>query len=445
VGRPDPADPYALLGVDPAATPGEIRRAFRRLARGAHPDAGGDPDRFLALRRALDTLCDPLARARLDELRREAAESGSTAQQVLRPAGSDEARHIAEEMARLRSRWPALRSTWRLDVDVVAPGPAVDVVLAGAGVRAARQPEVLALDAGDGAVRWRAGLAAAARSVVVLGADLVGVVTLDGVVHGLDAHRGTTRWERRLTTPPTSLVGHGEVGVVVAPEALTALRANGEVDWVVRPHGGVDAVVAAGPVLAVRTGTGAVVGVDPRTGGTRWWLRDTAPWTFPPAMSGGLAWLPGGSVAPGGPGRAGDATGRLVAVDPRSGAAVRVLDLPSSVVSAHDVDGQLVVVDADDGLTAVRGGRPRWRMVVPAHPSEPATLDGAVAVATSDGVLRLLSARFGTEVDQLAIDLPPGGPARLLVGETAVVVVGGGEGGAVGHRVATPAAEPSPR
>jgi hypothetical protein len=34
-------DPYALLGIDPGATPEEITAAFRRLAKRWHPDMGG--------------------------------------------------------------------------------------------------------------------------------------------------------------------------------------------------------------------------------------------------------------------------------------------------------------------------------------------------------------------------------------------------------------------
>lgn len=45
---------WELLGVEPKASVEEIRRAFRRRALAAHPDQGGDADRFRALRRAYD-------------------------------------------------------------------------------------------------------------------------------------------------------------------------------------------------------------------------------------------------------------------------------------------------------------------------------------------------------------------------------------------------------
>lgn len=45
-----------LLGVPPEAQPGEIRRAYRRLAALHHPDRGGDPERFVAIRAAWELL-----------------------------------------------------------------------------------------------------------------------------------------------------------------------------------------------------------------------------------------------------------------------------------------------------------------------------------------------------------------------------------------------------
>ena len=68
---PEP-DPYALLGVAPAATPQEIAAAFRRRVRQLHPDApDGDGDLFAAVVAAYELLRDPRRRAEFDRRRTE--------------------------------------------------------------------------------------------------------------------------------------------------------------------------------------------------------------------------------------------------------------------------------------------------------------------------------------------------------------------------------------
>ncbi len=60
------ADLYAVLGVAPDAPSEELKRAYRRLAREHHPDAGGDEARFKEISHAYDVLGDPERRARYD-------------------------------------------------------------------------------------------------------------------------------------------------------------------------------------------------------------------------------------------------------------------------------------------------------------------------------------------------------------------------------------------
>jgi curved DNA-binding protein CbpA len=63
-------DPYGVLGVARTATRGQIRAAYRRLARELHPDANADPKaarRFARVSHAYETLGDPVKRKAYDE------------------------------------------------------------------------------------------------------------------------------------------------------------------------------------------------------------------------------------------------------------------------------------------------------------------------------------------------------------------------------------------
>ncbi len=59
-------DLYAILEVSSDASEAEIKRAYRRRAREAHPDAGGDEEEFKAVTHAYEVLSDPAKRDRYD-------------------------------------------------------------------------------------------------------------------------------------------------------------------------------------------------------------------------------------------------------------------------------------------------------------------------------------------------------------------------------------------
>lgn len=57
---------YHLLGVDRDASQAQIKAAYRKLAKTAHPDAGGDPDEFVRITAAYNVLEDPDTRRAYD-------------------------------------------------------------------------------------------------------------------------------------------------------------------------------------------------------------------------------------------------------------------------------------------------------------------------------------------------------------------------------------------
>jgi curved DNA-binding protein CbpA len=85
VGEPDF---YVLLGVPADATKAEIVRAFRRSALSHHPDRGGEAAAFQDVRRAYETVSDPVRRKAYDR-RRAAAPSGAPMADAEPPPAAD--------------------------------------------------------------------------------------------------------------------------------------------------------------------------------------------------------------------------------------------------------------------------------------------------------------------------------------------------------------------
>ena len=60
-------DYYKILGVSRDASADEIKKAFRKLARTNHPDAGGDEEKFKEINEAYEVLSDDKKRKLYDQ------------------------------------------------------------------------------------------------------------------------------------------------------------------------------------------------------------------------------------------------------------------------------------------------------------------------------------------------------------------------------------------
>ena len=58
---------YEALGLNRDSPIGEVRKAYRRAAKKAHPDTGGSPEKFALVKLAADTLSDAKRRQHYDE------------------------------------------------------------------------------------------------------------------------------------------------------------------------------------------------------------------------------------------------------------------------------------------------------------------------------------------------------------------------------------------
>src|SRR6201996_2576276 len=81
-GTKMPRDYYEILGVSRDAEDGEIKKAFRRLARELHPDVNSEPDaeeRFKEAAEAYEVLSDSDRRATYDRYGHEGLRQGGYA------------------------------------------------------------------------------------------------------------------------------------------------------------------------------------------------------------------------------------------------------------------------------------------------------------------------------------------------------------------------------
>ncbi len=435
------ADPYRVLGITPDASVTQLRVAWRRVVKTAHPDVGGDPATFRELQQAFALLSDPERRAAHD---RERARTVGAAGAVTvdgstgdASGGTERDPLAAAAAAAVRARWVGVERVWSLGATGAMPpvGGSAVVVDWPTVVRSSDPPVgsplLTSIDPVVGLPRWSAQLAASVVCVVA-GGGVVVAASADAVVHGLASATGVTVWERPLSTPvqcmaavQTAVAGTDPTSPWVAiatGNVVTAVDGDGSARWATRLGHAPVWMQATSKALVVATAGDTVVALDPRTGRSRWWVRHRVDTVVAAAEVGGVVWIA-------------DREHHVVGLDLTTGSASHVVDVGEPVTGVHRVGSRLAIRTASAALVVLGPtGRPLWKVHLPGTFSAPVLTDGAVAVAVADGSMRLLSERTGVELHHVVVDLGPVHEPHSLEVHDPMVVVTAANGAVVGLR-----------
>lgn len=430
---------YGLLGISADASVVEIRAAFRREAKAAHPDAGGDPERFRLLREAHDTLVDPDTRGAYDRkmgIVRVAPGSAGPEMGAWSGQRGDFTGDV-EFPAWLRdvtdAPWGAASTSGQAASVRPEHGEDDAVVLTEAvrrwwwPHRATQQPVVIGercllcsadavacCDTRDGRELWRVNLGRAVLYPPVVAGHRVAVVSSDGVMHGLELATGMTVWERPLGADPVGgLATVGEVFVAGALRRLVGVRAvDGERVWATKLAGDPTGVTATPDSVMVSTAGETLHCVEVAKGRSVWWLRSQMVAPVPPVAVGPSLWVATGS-------------GELLRIERGTGAAL-VSVRAGATVSGMVTDGKVLVatVAGPAGVLALPpSGEPRWSRELPAVTEAPALESGRIHLVDNDGALRSFSLLDGHEllrapIPFVAAGAPVAAPGSVLVADT---------------------------
>lgn len=225
---------------------------------------------------------------------------------------------------------------WRFDPgpDTAVAPPAVDD-----GRVYAAAADCYALDARDGAVLWRAGLAETAGPPVLAGDVVVVAGSLDGerVVVGLDRRSGRRRWTRRPDVPVATLAGGRD-----RDSGRDRVHVGLGVEYVLNAGLG-------GPADTGGAGTGGVLTFDAATGERVWRWTGFGAERLAVAADGTVLV---GAVAP---------TSRVVALEPTDGTERWATEVGVDVRTLAAAGPGAVVTTPDAVLGLDADGVERWR------------------------------------------------------------------------------------
>ena len=339
----------------------------------------------------------------------------------------------------------------RIAAPPVSGGGVVYALDAGAGVAA--------LDARSGALLWRADVSTvmdapseASGGGLALEGGTLYVASAFGTLTALDARTGRTRWTQDLEAAATGapMVADGLVHVVGRDGQGWAVETGtGRVAWRVGGVPDASGVTGpAGPALGASSvffpfSAGDVVAAERRVGTRRW--QSTVAGGRQSRAYRSLTDLTGMVVVSGDTLYAGNATGRIAALDAatgerrwtaREGAQGPVWPAAGSVFAVTD-EGAAVRLDAATGdplwrtqLPTFGDVRARRRKAVVAHYG-PVLAGGRLWIASSDGVLRGLDPAGGAVTAGVPL---PGGAASAPIVVSGVMYVMSKDGRLLAYR-----------
>lgn len=264
--------------------------------------------------------------------------------------------------------------------------------------------ELVALNAGNGAVIWRQRLQSPVSGAPSVEGNTVYVSTNDGAGHALDVANGKVRWTTEGIPGMTAVVGSASPAItdrtVIFPfnsgSLVAALKVNGARVW-------------GAPVTGQRTGVG---------------YQNLTDITGDPVLIGGTIY-------------AGTAAGRTAAID--AGTGERIWTAVEGALSAPLVVGgsvfvvndqaMLVRMDASTGAVIWQASmpyfvkeKPKRREAIFAH-FGPVLAGGRLVVVSSDGLVRLFNPADGTLL--ATADIPGGAASAPALAGGVLYVVGG--------------------
>ncbi|WNI15941.1 serine/threonine-protein kinase [Streptomyces sp. ITFR-21] len=269
-------------------------------------------------------------------------------------------------------------------------------------IHASDGPSLFALDAADGAERWRTPIDGWVYAVQAAAGTVVSA-TRGGGVQAWDAHRGSLRWERsgaqsEFESPDSGPTVIGRTvyyqggGHLYAVDALTGAE---QWSYPVGEPGAAGSVptrpVVADGVAYLTAGT-RVLALDARNGTERWHFDAPAVMFAPPA------YVPGPGVSGGGV-YVTDHLGTVYALDPADGRdRWRVATEPRQSVEPVVVAAGAVHLGAGSALYTLDAvsGTPRWRFAAQGEVvGSPAVAEGRVHFGSKDHCLYTLDAQGG--------------------------------------------------